>query len=56
MKSRDNEERLRAVVRNVKQQASLKKEIKSLRKGSWKKYSLQTAIIGQSPAVQRVFP
>jgi DNA-binding NtrC family response regulator len=55
VKSRDNEERLRAVVRNAKQQASLKKEVKSLRKEVGKKYSLETAIIGQSPAIQRTF-
>lgn len=55
VKSRDNEERLRAVIRNAKQQASLKKEVKHLRKEVGKKYSLDTAIIGQSPAIQRVF-
>ncbi|MFK7972565.1 MAG: sigma-54-dependent transcriptional regulator [Bacteroidia bacterium] len=55
VKSRDNEERLRAVVRNAKQQASLKKEVKHLRKEVGKKYTLDTAIIGQSPAIQRVF-
>jgi len=55
VKSEDIKERLLNTVRNLQKGAGLKKEIKTLRKEIQKKYDFQKTIIGESPAIKKVF-
>ncbi len=54
VKSKDIRERLLNTVNNIRQGSALKKEIVTLRQEVKKKYTDQNAIIGNSPATQRV--
>lgn len=55
--TKDNEtkDRLLNSINNAKQQVSLKKEISVLREEIGHKYEFDNSIIGESPAIQRVF-
>jgi len=55
VKSKDIRERLLNTVSNIKKEFSLKKEIKSLRNEVRKKYSYKNTIVGNSPAIQKIF-
>jgi len=55
VKSRDIKERLLNTVNNIRQDSKLKNEIVDLRKEVRKKYTSQQTMIGNSPAVQKVF-
>lgn len=55
VKSRDIKERLLNTVNNIRQGSKLKKEIVHLRQEVRKKYTTQNTIIGNSPAVQKVY-
>jgi len=55
VKSKDIRERLLNTVQNIRNGASLKKEIISLRSEVHKKYSYQNTIVGNSPATQNFF-
>ncbi|MCD4697628.1 MAG: sigma-54 dependent transcriptional regulator [Bacteroidales bacterium] len=55
VKSEDIKERLLNTVRNLQKGAGLKKEIKTLRKEIQKKYDFRKTIIGESPAIKKVF-
>ncbi len=54
VKSKDIRERLLNTVNNIKQGSNLKKEIVNLRQEVKKKYTDQTTIIGNSPAIQKI--
>lgn len=54
-KTNDIRDRLLNVVNNICKNASLKKEIVDLRKEVARKYNFSETIIGQSPAIKRVF-
>jgi DNA-binding NtrC family response regulator len=55
VKSNDIRERLLNTVNNIRQGSNLKKEIVNLRQEVRKKYAHQTTIIGNSPAIQKIF-
>ena len=55
VKSTDIRDRLLNTINNLRQEVKLKKEIVSLQKEIKKKYKFQTAIIGNSPAINKVF-
>lgn len=55
VKSKDIRERLLNTVQNIRNGASLKKEIVTLRSEVQKKYSYQNTIVGNSPATQSFF-
>ena len=55
VKSKDIRERLLNTVNNIRKEFSLKKEIKTLRNEVRKKYSYKNTIIGNSPAIQKIF-
>ncbi len=55
VKSKDIRERLLNTVNNIGKEFRLKDEIKSLREEVQKKYSYKNTIIGNSPAIQKVF-
>lgn len=55
VKSKDIRERLLNTVNNIRKEFSLKKEIKSLRNEVRKKYNYKNSIIGNSPAIQKIF-
>lgn len=55
VKSKDIRERLLNTVNNIRKEFSLKNEIKSLRNEVRKKYSYKNTIIGNSPAIQKIF-
>ncbi len=55
VKSKDIRERLLNTIQNVRQGTGLKKEIRALRKEIQKKYSFRNTIIGESPAIRKVF-
>ncbi len=55
VKSKDIRERLLNTVQNIRNGASLKKEIVSLRNEVQKKYSYQNTIVGNSKATQNIF-
>lgn len=55
VKSKDIKERLLNTVQNLRQGTGLKKEISALRREIQQKYSFQNTIIGESPAIKRVF-
>jgi DNA-binding NtrC family response regulator len=55
VKSRDIRERLLNTVQNIRNGASLKKEIVSLRSEVKKKYSYQNTIVGNSASTKKVF-
>jgi DNA-binding NtrC family response regulator len=55
VKSNDIRERLLNTVNNIRKGVGLKKEITTLRKEVQKKYEFQNTIIGESPAIKKVF-
>lgn len=55
VKSKDIRERLLNTVNNIRKGIGLKKEITFLRKEVQKKYDFQNSIIGESPAIKKVF-
>jgi DNA-binding NtrC family response regulator len=55
VKSKDIRERLLNTVNNIRKGDQLKKEIVSLRKEVKKKYDFENAIVGNSPAIQKVY-
>ncbi|WP_167610062.1 sigma-54-dependent transcriptional regulator [Maribellus sediminis] len=55
VKSKDIRERLLNTVNNIRKEAQLKDEIKTLRKEVKKKYSYQNTIVGSSPATQKIY-
>ena len=55
VKSKDIRERLLNTVNNIRKEAQLKDEIKTLRKEVKKKYSYQNTIVGNSPATQKIY-
>ncbi len=55
VKSKDIRERLLNTVNNIRKEFILKKEIKSLRNEVRKKYNYKNSIIGNSPAIQKIF-
>ncbi len=55
VKSQDIRERLLNTVNNIRKGSKLKKEIVNLRQEVKKKYTNQSTIIGNSPAVQKVY-
>lgn len=55
VKSKDIKERLLNTVQNIRKGTGLKKEIQILRKEIQKKYSFRNTIIGESPAIKKVF-
>jgi DNA-binding NtrC family response regulator len=55
VKSRDIRERLLNTVNNIRQGANLKKEIVTLRQEIKLKYNQSNAIIGNSPAIKKIF-
>ncbi|MEL7531122.1 MAG: sigma-54 dependent transcriptional regulator [Bacteroidota bacterium] len=54
-KSNDIRDRLLNTVKNIRSKASLETRIKSLQQEVEQKYDFQNSIIGQSPAIKRVF-
>lgn len=55
VKSKDIRERLLNTVNNIRKRDKLKKEIVTLRKEVKKKYSYETAIVGKSPAIHKIY-
>lgn len=55
VKSNDIRERLLNTINNIRKGVGLKKELSSLRKEVQKKYEFQNTIIGESPAIKKVF-
>jgi DNA-binding NtrC family response regulator len=55
VKSKDIKERLLNTIQNIRQGIGMKKEITALRKEVQRKYSFQNTIIGESPAIKKVF-
>jgi two-component system, NtrC family, response regulator AtoC len=55
VKSNDIRERLLNTISNIRKGIGLKKEITSLRKEVQKKYDFQNSIIGESPAIKKIF-
>ncbi len=55
VKSRNIRERLLLTINNIRKEARLKAEIKTLRKEVGQKYSLPNTLIGNSPATQKIF-
>ena len=55
VKSKDIKERLLNTVQNIRKGTGLKKEINALRKEIQQKYSFRNTIIGESPAIKKVF-
>jgi two-component system response regulator AtoC len=55
VKSNDIRERLLNTISNIRKGIGLKNEISSLRKEVQKKYDFQNSIIGDSPAIKKVF-
>ena len=55
VKEKDIQERLLKVVNNIRQNADLKEEIVQLKKEIGRKYDFSNSIIGQSPAIIRIF-
>lgn len=55
VKSNDIRERLLNTVNNIRKGTGLKKELSTLRKEVQKKYDFQNTIIGDSPAISRIF-
>jgi two-component system, NtrC family, response regulator AtoC len=55
VKSNDIRERLLNTISNIQKGIGLKKEIFSLRKEIQKKYDFQSSIIGESPAIRKIF-
>jgi DNA-binding NtrC family response regulator len=54
-KSNDIKERLLNTVQNIRNDLSLKKEIRTLRKEVQKKYDFRQGILGESPAIKNVY-
>jgi len=54
-KSNDIRDRLLNTVKNIRSKATLETRIKSLQQEVEQKYDFQNSIIGQSPAIRRVF-
>lgn len=54
-KSNDIRDRLLNTVKNIRSKASLETRIKSLQQEVEQRYDFQSSIIGQSPAIKRVF-
>ncbi len=55
VKSNDIRERLLNTVSNIRKGIGLRKEITSLRREVQKKYDFQNSIVGESPAIRKVF-
>lgn len=55
VKTPDIQERLRNAIRRIRTQQGLQKELSVLRKEVARKYEFSQAIVGQSPALQKVF-
>ncbi len=55
VKSKDIRERLLNTVSNIQKGVRLRNEIKTLRKEVRKKYKYQNSIVGNSPAIQKIF-
>lgn len=55
VKSKDIRSRLLNTVSNIQKEATLKKEIKNLRKEVGRKYSYQNTLIGNSSAIKKIF-
>ena len=55
VKSRDIRERLLNTVSNIRNNSGLQREIATLRKEVSRKYDFKTSIIGNSPAIEKVF-
>jgi DNA-binding NtrC family response regulator len=55
VKAKDIRDRLLNVVNNIRKNASLKTRLDSLQKEVTQKYSFEKSIIGQSPAIKKVF-
>ncbi len=55
VKSDDIRERLLNTVNNIRKGIGLKKELTTLRKEVQKKYDFQNTIVGDSPAIRRIF-
>lgn len=55
VKSKDIRERLLNTVNNIRQGSNLKKEIVTLRQEVKKKYTHQNTIIGNSPAIRKIY-
>src|SRR5436190_4084221 len=55
VKDGDTQERLWMAVQNLRETIELKKEIETLKQEVEKKYNFQNAIVGNSPAVKKVF-
>lgn len=55
VKTRDIRERLLNTVSNIRSRAGMEKEIASLRKEVGRKYDYRNTIIGNSPAVQKIY-
>lgn len=55
VKSRDIRERLLNTVNNIRNHSGMQKEIATLRKEVGRKYDYKSAIIGNSPAIEKIF-
>jgi two-component system response regulator AtoC len=55
VKSKDIKERLHNTILNIRKNRALKKELSSLKKEVQQKYNFQQRIIGDSPAIKKVF-
>lgn len=55
VKDSDTQEKLWMAIQNLRENIELKKEIESLQKEVEKKYNFQKIIIGNSPAIKKVF-
>ena len=54
-KSNDIKDRLLNTVQNIRKGIGLKKEISTLRREVQKKYSFKNSILGESPAIRRIY-
>ena len=55
VKSKDMQQRLRAIINNVREKNAMRSEIKSLRNEVQTKYAFENNMIGNSPAMQNVY-
>jgi len=55
VKSKDMQQRLRAIVNNVREKNEMRSEIKSLRSEVRSKYAFENNMVGNSSAMQRVY-
>lgn len=55
VKSKDIRDRLLTILRNIKKQRGLKQQIDTLQKEIEKKYDFEKSIIGNSPAIKKIY-